>query len=131
MDVYPKHLDRRSEDEVIDVNAVDGIYGITNLMSEAVVRENCPDHLILRCFSLVGKYAIGKVRYEEHSDPDHRRRPVYRDPLRLFDRWEQLGNQSDDFVKFPEFIKNAMDARRGRRESNFIEMCLLQCRSQE
>ena len=57
MDVYPKHLDRRSEDEVIDVNAVDGIYGITNLMSETVVRENCPDHLILRCVSLVGKYA--------------------------------------------------------------------------
>ena len=57
MDVYPKHLDRRSEDEVIEVDAVDGIYGITNLMSEAVVRENCPDHLILRCFSLVGKYA--------------------------------------------------------------------------
>ena len=57
MDVYSKHLDRRSEDEVVDVNAVDGIYGITKLMSEAVVRENCPDHLILRCFSLVGKYA--------------------------------------------------------------------------
>ena len=72
MDVYPNHLDRRSEDEVIDVNAVDGIYGITNLMSEAVVRENCPDHLILRCFSLVGKYArkntLTRFNYILHSD---------------------------------------------------------------
>ena len=57
VDVYPKHLDRRSEDEAINVNAVDGIYGITKLMSEAVVRGKCPDHLILRCVSLVGKYA--------------------------------------------------------------------------
>ena len=57
VDVYPRREGLCSEDEVIDVNAVNGIYGITKLMSEAIVRQHCPDYLILRCVSLLGKYS--------------------------------------------------------------------------
>ena len=57
VDVYPRQGGARSEDAVIDVNAVRGIYGITKLMSEATVRQRCPDYLILRCVSLLGEYS--------------------------------------------------------------------------
>jgi len=57
VDVYPRRPGFRQENEVIDLNAVNGIYGITKLMSEAIVRQHCPNYLILRCVSLLGKYA--------------------------------------------------------------------------
>lgn len=56
VDVYPRHPNRYCEDEVIDVNQVDGMYGITKLMSESLVRQSCPNFLIIRCSSLLGKY---------------------------------------------------------------------------
>lgn len=57
VDVYPKQPKLHSEDEVIDVNEVNGIYGITKLMSESLVKSHCPNHLILRCVSLLGKHS--------------------------------------------------------------------------
>ncbi|MBI4529882.1 MAG: NAD(P)-dependent oxidoreductase [Candidatus Latescibacteria bacterium] len=57
VDVYPRRPGPCSEDEIIDLHAVGGVYGITKLMSEAIVRQHCPNHTILRCVSLLGKYA--------------------------------------------------------------------------
>ena len=57
VDVYPKGPGLCSESEEIEADAVRGIYGVTKLMSEAIVRQRCPNHLILRCVSLLGKYA--------------------------------------------------------------------------
>lgn len=55
IDVYPKQPKLHSEDEVIDVNKVSGIYGITKLLSESLVKSHCHDHLVLRCTSLLGR----------------------------------------------------------------------------
>lgn len=57
VDVYPKQKGLHREDEVIDVNNVIGMYAVTKLMSESIVRQHCPNHLILRCTSLLGKYS--------------------------------------------------------------------------
>lgn len=57
VDVYPKQKGLHREGEVIDVNNVSGIYAVTKLMSESIVRQHCPNHLILRCSSLLGKYS--------------------------------------------------------------------------
>ncbi|MFH1314592.1 MAG: NAD(P)-dependent oxidoreductase [Candidatus Eisenbacteria bacterium] len=57
VDVYPCGHEPRSENSVIDVDTVRGIYGKTKLMSEAIVQRHCPDHLILRCVALLGEHA--------------------------------------------------------------------------
>jgi len=57
VDIYPRQGGLHSENELINVNAVSGIYGITKLMSESIVRRYCPNYLILRCASLLGKYS--------------------------------------------------------------------------
>ena len=57
VDVYPCRSEFHSEDEVIDAHEVKGIYGITKLMSEAIVKQSSPNHLILRCASLLGRHA--------------------------------------------------------------------------
>lgn len=54
VDVYPKNGSDFSENAVIDVNAINTFYGTTKLMSESVVHAQCPDHLILRCTTLLG-----------------------------------------------------------------------------
>lgn len=56
-DVYPKDGKTYTEDQVIDINLVSGIYALTKLMSESLVKEESPNYLILRCSSLLGKYA--------------------------------------------------------------------------
>lgn len=55
VDVYPKDKKHHKEDGVVDVNAVNGIYGITKLMSESLVKNKCRNFLILRCTSLLGR----------------------------------------------------------------------------
>lgn len=55
VDVYPKDSNKHSEDEIIDVGKVDGIYAVTKLMSEDLVKKNCSNFLILRCTALLGK----------------------------------------------------------------------------
>lgn len=57
VDVFPNQKGFHREDEIIDVNNVVGIYAVTKLMSEAIVRQHCSNYLILRCTSLLGKYS--------------------------------------------------------------------------
>lgn len=57
VDVYPKDNEKHSEDEVIDVNKISGIYAITKLMSESIIQNLCPNFLILRCSALLGRDA--------------------------------------------------------------------------
>lgn len=54
VDVYPKDSKMHNEDEIINLNEVDGIYPLTKLMAEAMIK-NLPDFLILRCSALLGK----------------------------------------------------------------------------
>ena len=55
--VYPKGKGLHSEDELIDVDSVSGIYGITKLMSESIVKNHCENYLVLRPTALLGKYS--------------------------------------------------------------------------
>ena len=55
VDVYPKNSNRHIEDEIIDINNADSLYVKTKLLSEEVVKKNCPNFLILRCSALLGK----------------------------------------------------------------------------
>jgi nucleoside-diphosphate-sugar epimerase len=57
VDVYPKDGNRHSEDEIIDVDSIKGIYGITKLMSESIIRKHCENYLILRASALLGRYS--------------------------------------------------------------------------
>jgi len=57
IDVYPKDQNIHSEEEIINLDSIDDIYGITKLMSEAIVKNNCKNYLILRCSALLGKYS--------------------------------------------------------------------------
>jgi len=56
VDVYPKDRMLHKEDDVIDINGIDSIYGITKLMSEQIVINNCRNYLILRPTALLGPY---------------------------------------------------------------------------
>lgn len=56
-DVYPKDKKNHRENEVIDINAVGGIYGVTKLMSEVQVIKRSHNFLILRCTAMLGKYS--------------------------------------------------------------------------
>jgi nucleoside-diphosphate-sugar epimerase len=55
--VYPRDPGPHLENEVINLDAVSGIYEITKLSSESIVRQHCSNYLILRCAGLLGKYA--------------------------------------------------------------------------
>lgn len=55
LDVYPKDHKYHKENEIIDINAIDGIYGITKLISEALVIKKSSRFLILRCSAMLGK----------------------------------------------------------------------------
>lgn len=57
VDVYPKDSLKHKEEETISLNEVGGIYGISKLMSESLVKKNCLDYLILRCSGLLGRYS--------------------------------------------------------------------------
>lgn len=57
VDVYPKNTQKHLEDEILDINNVDSLYGKAKLMSEQVVKKNCSNFLILRCSALLGKDA--------------------------------------------------------------------------
>ncbi len=57
VDIYPKNDRKHVEDEIIDINKISGFYAITKAISEALVINASPNHLILRCSSLLGKYA--------------------------------------------------------------------------
>lgn len=55
--VYPPSWTRFQEDRVIPVDEVNGIYPLTKLISECIVRERAVDPLILRVVALLGPKA--------------------------------------------------------------------------
>lgn len=55
IDIYPQDNKKHSEDEVINVNKVATIYAFTKLLSESIIQNLCPNFLILRCVTLLGK----------------------------------------------------------------------------
>lgn len=57
VDVYPKNKKNHSEKEIINPNYVEGIYGITKLISESIIRNYCKNYLILRGSAFLGKYS--------------------------------------------------------------------------
>jgi len=57
VDIYPKNKIIHFEDETIDINAVSGVYPITKLISESIVRKHCQNYLILRGTAFLGKYS--------------------------------------------------------------------------
>jgi len=57
VDVYPKGVGTHTEEEIIDMDSISGIYGITKLMSESIVKTHCGNYLILRGSTLLGKYS--------------------------------------------------------------------------
>lgn len=57
VDIYPKNNTTHKEEEIININSVTGIYGITKLISESIIMNFCSDYLILRCATLLGKYS--------------------------------------------------------------------------
>ncbi|MBI2098117.1 MAG: NAD-dependent epimerase/dehydratase family protein [Candidatus Wildermuthbacteria bacterium] len=70
VDVYPRNSEVHAEDDVIDVNAVEGIYAICKLASESIVREYSLNYLIMRCSAFLGPYArknsLLKIKEDEN-----------------------------------------------------------------
>ncbi len=54
VDLYPRDGRIHVEDQVLPLENVTGIYALTKLISESIVREKCPDHLILRPTTMLG-----------------------------------------------------------------------------
>ncbi|MBL96650.1 MAG: hypothetical protein CMF52_02445 [Legionellales bacterium] len=54
VDVYPKDGSTHTEEEIINPDEVGNIYGVTKLMSEAIVNDQCENPIILRCSALLG-----------------------------------------------------------------------------
>lgn len=57
IDVYPRTEGVRLEDDVISPDYSKGMYGVTKLMSEAIVASSCKNFLIIRAGALLGKYS--------------------------------------------------------------------------
>ena len=57
VDVYPQKDCLHSEDQIIDADTLRGIYATTKLASETLIQHNCPNYLILRGVTLLGKYS--------------------------------------------------------------------------
>lgn len=57
VDVYPKTNSLHTEEEIIDMDSVNGIYGITKLISESIVKNYSKNYLILRPTAFLGKYS--------------------------------------------------------------------------
>lgn len=54
VDVYPKNKKIHYENDYINLNDIQGIYGITKLAAEQYVQANSKNHLILRCGAFLG-----------------------------------------------------------------------------
>lgn len=55
VEAYAKNNEEHFESEVIKVESLSSLYGITKLMSEAIIRECCKNFLIIRAATLLGK----------------------------------------------------------------------------
>jgi nucleoside-diphosphate-sugar epimerase len=56
VDVYPKNGKECTEDDYINIETVDSLYGIFKLFSESIIISNCGNFLIIRPGLLLGKY---------------------------------------------------------------------------
>ena len=56
IDVYPRNDVLHTEDEQIDAARITGLYGITKLMAESLVRSKARRYIILRPGLLLGQY---------------------------------------------------------------------------
>ena len=54
VDVYPKTPGPHSEEEDIPLDSLTNFYATTKLMSESIIKNMCPNYLILRCSTLLG-----------------------------------------------------------------------------
>jgi nucleoside-diphosphate-sugar epimerase len=61
VNVYPQSKEMHSEDEKINLNEVETIYGITKLISESLIFDESQNSLILRCPNLLGPYAKNNI----------------------------------------------------------------------
>ncbi len=70
LDVYPKDGKIYSEDDQIPLDDIHGLYPLTKLISESIVRKYCPRHIILRPGALLGKDArpnsLTRIAFEEN-----------------------------------------------------------------
>lgn len=57
VDVYPKNGNTHHEDEEINLSNTENIYAISKLMSEAIIKNETKNYLILRPTAMLGKYA--------------------------------------------------------------------------
>ncbi|RLF52126.1 MAG: hypothetical protein DRN24_03795 [Thermoplasmata archaeon] len=57
IEVYPKNNILHKEDEIIDVDKISNLYGLTKLISEAIIKKHCNNYLILRATALLGGYS--------------------------------------------------------------------------
>ena len=57
VDLYSKNTAMNKEDDIINLNNVNGIYAETKLISESIVKAKCSNYLILRPTTLVGEYS--------------------------------------------------------------------------
>lgn len=55
VEVYPKDRKEHFEDEIIDINELRTIYGVTKLMSETIVINDCKNYISIRAAALLGK----------------------------------------------------------------------------
>lgn len=70
IDVYPKNNINHQEDENIIVDEVNGIYGMSKLISESLINRLSKNFLILRCAGLLGihsrRYNLIKLIEDSH-----------------------------------------------------------------
>lgn len=56
VDVYPKNGKKCSEDDYINIETIDSLYGAFKLFAESIIVNNCKNLLIIRPGLLLGKY---------------------------------------------------------------------------
>jgi len=56
-DIYPKDGKIHSEKEIINLDSVKGLYAITKLISESIIRNYCKNFLIIRGSAFLGEYS--------------------------------------------------------------------------
>lgn len=72
VDLYPKDENLHLEDEIINLDSITGIYGMTKLVSESIVKSCSNNYLILRSTSLLGQYMRKNTLMKMIMDEDCR-----------------------------------------------------------
>lgn len=69
-DVYPENENMHQETELIEIDQTKNWYAKSKLISESIITKNCPNHLILRCTSLLGSNMrpnnLTRLLFEDH-----------------------------------------------------------------